>query len=68
MTGREPDRTEIVRRVRESQVAAKFLDPADPRFPPADLDCAVDIDRFDFALLMRRQEGQLVMEPVKPLA
>ena len=49
--------------VRESQVAGKFLDPADPRFPSADLDCAVNIDRFDFALPVRRQEGQLVMEP-----
>jgi 2-phosphosulfolactate phosphatase len=63
LTGQEPDRAEIVRRVRESQVAAKFLDPADPRFPSADLDCAVNIDRFDFALPVRRQEGQLVMEP-----
>jgi 2-phosphosulfolactate phosphatase len=68
LAGQEPDRAEITRRVRKSPVAAKFLDPAAPNFPSADLDCAVDIDRFDFALLVRRREGQLVMEAVRPLA
>jgi 2-phosphosulfolactate phosphatase len=66
LTGGKPDRAEIARRVRESQVAAKFLDPASPNFPSADLDCAVDIDRFDFALAVERRAGRLVMEAGKP--
>jgi 2-phosphosulfolactate phosphatase len=65
LMGHTPDRTEIARRVRESQVAGKFLDPASPNFPAADLDCAVDIDRFDFALPVERRDGQLVMEPLR---
>ena len=63
LKGEQPDRAEIVGRVRGSRTAGKFLDPASPAFPPADVECAVDIDRFDFAMLVRRQNGLLVMEP-----
>ncbi len=65
LSGRSPERGDIVRRVRESQTARKFLDPAVPEFPPADVECAVDIDRFDFALLVRRRDGLLVTEPIR---
>jgi 2-phosphosulfolactate phosphatase len=65
LEGVNPDRAEIVRRVRGSWAARKFLDPAVPEFPLADLECALDIDRFDFALLVRRRNGLLVMEPAQ---
>ena len=62
LTGKPPDRAKIVHRVRQSETARKFLDPAVLEFPSADIECAVDIDRFDFALLVRRRDGLLVME------
>jgi 2-phosphosulfolactate phosphatase len=58
-----PDLEKIIRRVRESQTGRKFLDPAVPYLPAADLDCALKVDRFDFALPIRRRNGLLVMEP-----
>ena len=64
LKGEEPDRAEIVGRVRGSRTAGLFLDPASSAFPPSDVDCAVDIDRFHFAMLVRRQNDLLVMEPV----
>ena len=30
----------------------------------ADLDCCFTLDRFDFAMLVQRQDEYLVMEPV----
>ena len=64
LEGATPDQAEIVRRVRGSGAARKFLDPAVPEFPLADLECAIEIDRFDFALPVRRN-GLLVMEPAQ---
>jgi len=57
-----PDLAGITRRVHHSEAARKFLDPAVPEFSPADVECALDIDRFDFALPVRRRDGLLVME------
>jgi len=66
LKGERPDPGPIIRRVRESQAAQKFLDPANREFPLTDLDCAVEIDRFDFAMPVRRQNGLLLLEPFKP--
>jgi 2-phosphosulfolactate phosphatase len=37
-----------------------FHDPAKPHLHPADLDIALDIDRYDFAVLISREDGRLV--------
>ncbi len=37
-----------------------FHDPAKPHLHPADLDIALDIDRYDFAVLIAREDGRLV--------
>jgi 2-phosphosulfolactate phosphatase len=65
LCGRRPDVRSTVRRVLESDVAQVFLDPARPEFPAADLDYCVDVDRFHFAMQVFRQDGQLVMRPVR---
>jgi 2-phosphosulfolactate phosphatase len=57
----QPDVAEIARRVRASEAGQLFSDPANAAFPPADLACAVDIDRFDFAMRVERREGRLIM-------
>jgi hypothetical protein len=37
-----------------------FHDPAKPHLHPADLDIALDIDRYDFAVLISCEDGRLV--------
>jgi hypothetical protein len=41
-----------------------FHDPARPEFPAADLKYCVDVDRFDFAMWVERQDDLLVMKPI----
>ena len=65
LEGINPDQAEIVRRVRGSGAARKFLAPESPEFPLADLECALEIDRFDFALSVRWRKGLPVMEPAQ---
>ena len=52
-------------RVRESVIGQLLLDPSRPEFPEDDLPCCTDLDRFDFAMLVRRKNGLLVMKPVQ---
>ena len=46
--------------------AQKFGDPDRPWFHPRDLDAALDIDRYDFAIAITREEGRLVARPERP--
>ena len=62
--GKIPDTKPIVRRVLDSYVARMFHDPARPEFPAADLEYCVDVDRFDFAMRVVRQDDLLVMKPI----
>jgi 2-phosphosulfolactate phosphatase len=66
--GSETDASEIVRRVRESPAGLQALDPTLPWISPEDLACAVDIDRFPFAMLVRREGDLLVARTVDPEA
>jgi 2-phosphosulfolactate phosphatase len=63
--GDTPNPAPFLRRVRESDSGQIFIDPAQPEFAPADLDFCTDVDRFDFAMLAERQDGLLVMRPVR---
>jgi 2-phosphosulfolactate phosphatase len=49
----DPD--ELARRLRESRAGRRF-DGSDSAFPFADLTCAVDIDRFDFSMIVTRRD------------
>lgn len=62
--GQAPCDEGVVQRVLRSKAAQKFRDPGRPEFSPEDLDCAVDVDRFAFAMLVRQQRGRRVMNPV----
>lgn len=59
LRGRAPDAAACLRRVMESQNAAPFLDPLQPEFPAGDLPLCARIDRFDFAMPVRRVDGLL---------
>jgi len=63
LEGRQVDREDYIRRLRDSPSAQKFLAPADA-FPAADLDAAARIDAFDFPQLASRRDGRLVLERV----
>jgi 2-phosphosulfolactate phosphatase len=63
MRGEPPDVDSLRRRVRQSWAGRKFADPGQPEFSPVDLDCALDIDRFPFAMVVRRQDSRCVMTP-----
>jgi 2-phosphosulfolactate phosphatase len=59
-----PDPTPYLQRVRDSDSGRLFTDPALSDFPPADLDRATELDRFDRALLIQRRDDLLVMRSV----
>jgi 2-phosphosulfolactate phosphatase len=68
LRGGAPDPAPYLRRVRESVPGRIFADPARPEFPSEDLEYCANVDRFDFAMLVERRDGLLVMRPVEALA
>ena len=63
--GRQVDSAPFIKRVYASPTGRVFADPARPEFPIADLEYCVKVDRFDFAMPVRRREGLFVMEAVR---
>lgn len=61
LRGERPDAAPFLQRVRDSVPGRIFADPARPEFATIDLDYATDLDRFDFAMVVERQDGLLVM-------
>jgi len=57
LRGRSPDHRALTTLVRESEEAAKYGDPARPHFHAGDLDWALAIDAFDFAVEVKREQG-----------
>lgn len=53
----------IAKRVRGSANAQKFIEPHDEEFPKSDLECALAIDKFNFAMVVERQNDALLMKP-----
>lgn len=66
MKGNRPDTGPYIRRVFDSRDAFQHLDPAQTRFPLSDLDYCTQIDRFDFAMPVIKQNELIVMHAVKP--
>jgi 2-phosphosulfolactate phosphatase len=57
------DLSEIVRRVRESTIGKMFNDGR-PDLPPQDIDLATSIDRFDFAMVVNKEDGLFIARAV----
>lgn len=57
LCGETPDPTPFLQRARQSYAGRMFYDPAlrRPGFDPADLECCLALDRFDFALVVSSQ-------------
>jgi 2-phosphosulfolactate phosphatase len=65
LQGRQPALGPFLMRVRESVIGQAFLNPSYPELPAEDLPCCTDLDRFDFAMRVRRKNGLLVMKPAQ---
>jgi 2-phosphosulfolactate phosphatase len=63
LRGQAPSAGGFLRRVMNSQSAAQFLDPDKPEFPASDLEWCTRLDRFAFALPVRRVAGLLELTP-----
>lgn len=61
ISGGSIDIDEIKARVRDSYDGKLFTTPDHIAFPFADLDAALEIDRFDFAMLVCREDGLLLL-------
>jgi 2-phosphosulfolactate phosphatase len=60
LEGRQPDPDAVRRLVLASGEVPKFYDPAQPHFHPEDCEIAVDVNRFDFAISIQKENGLLI--------
>ena len=66
LAGERPDPEPYIKRVKECRTSRYlFADPDKPLFPWKDIECCVDIDRFDFAMVVERRDGLLTMKARK---
>src|SRR2546426_1588169 len=63
LQGRRPDHEAVQKLVLIGQEAQKYGDPSQPHFHPRDREMAVHIDRYPFAIRVRREDGLLVARP-----
>lgn len=61
LRGETPNVQPFIRRVRESYSGRIFADPQRPEYSAVDLENCTQVDRFDFAMRVYRQDGLLVM-------
>jgi 2-phosphosulfolactate phosphatase len=60
LQGRRPDPEAVRTLVLAGQEAQKYDDPTQPHFHPQDRMLALSIDRYPFAIRVRREDGLLV--------
>ena len=60
LEGRPGDLEAVRRLILAGGEIADFHDPKRPHLPPGDLDIALDIDRFDFAVAVTVENGRAV--------
>ena len=66
LKGEHPDPQPFIQRVLASKDASQHFDPTKVGFPITDLDYCTQIDKFDFALSIERNDGRLIMRCTKP--
>ncbi len=57
LLGSRPDPAAVRRLIADSAAAARFRSPQPPHAYPADVEIALDIDRYDFAVRVTYEEG-----------
>ncbi len=63
ITGMDLNIDSILQRVRESKSGGHYGDPDHAVFPSADLEAALETDRFDFAMSVDKEDGVLFLRP-----
>ncbi|HTE52371.1 MAG TPA: 2-phosphosulfolactate phosphatase [Kofleriaceae bacterium] len=66
LRGEDVPAARFLAEVRDCKEAVRFHDRAQDSFPIEDLELALELDRFDFAMAARRRDGLLVLERVDP--
>jgi len=66
LKNQKPHPTPFIKRVYDSRDAIQHLDPKETGFPLSDLDLCTNIDIFDFAMLVKKENDRHVMRAVKP--
>lgn len=66
LEGQQPDPAPFIERVFKSRDAIQHLDPDRPEFPISDLDHCTNIDVFEFAMLVTKENGRHAMRAIKP--
>lgn len=61
LRGESPDPAPFAQRVRESDFGRRFLAGDNPNLPRTDLELCAQVDRFDFAMPARRDDGRCVL-------
>jgi 2-phosphosulfolactate phosphatase len=64
LKGEDPDSEPFLRRVWDSPAGRIFTNPAQPEFPPEDMDYCARVDVFDFAMSARRENGLLLLSKI----
>lgn len=60
-----PDPDSYLKRVTESSTSQHFADPEKLMYPWQDIECCIDLNRFDFVMEIYRKDERLVMKPVR---
>ena len=63
--GNLPDPLPFLERVKNSHDAQIFYDPTKPLFLESDIEYCVSLDKFDFAMPISRENGELVMRCIR---
>jgi 2-phosphosulfolactate phosphatase len=67
LEGRPGDPNAVRQLILAGSEAQRFHDPARPHFHPGDLDIALDIDRYEFAIRVSLEDGRPVARIEKPV-
>ena len=63
MQGRKSDVQSVKNLVLSGEEAQKYGNPNTPHWPAEDLDFCLNVDSFNFALKIEKEEGLLVCRP-----
>lgn len=66
LEGRRPDFDAVKSLIMTGGATQKFFDASQPQFHPQDVDLALQVDRYPFAMRISRENGLLVARRVEP--
>ncbi len=60
LEGRSPDAPSAAKLIMEGGATVKFFDPSQPQYHPKDVELALEVNRYPFAMKVSRENGLLV--------